>query len=114
MRSPRVLAASVAALAVISLGLVACGGSGGDSGGADSEKQAVVDQLMSELSGDGTITEDQKNCLRGKFNDFSIEDLKTIRDSQSDTEVPQALQEKVINMVMECVMPTEGASPSAS
>ena len=113
MRSSRVLAASAAALTVLSLGLAGCGGSS-SSGGGDSEKQAVIDQLMSELSNDGTITDDQKNCLRGKFDEFSIEDLKTIRDSSSDTEVPQALQEKVINMVMECVMPSDAASPMAS
>ena len=106
MRSTRVVAAVAASLTVLTLGLTGCGG----GGGGDSEKQALVDSLMNELSGDGTITEDQKSCLRGKFDEFTVDELNTLKNSQNDSEVPQALQEKVINMVMECVMPTDAAS----
>ncbi len=121
MRSKRVLAAAAATLTVLTLGLTACGGSssGGDasgdaSGGGDSAKTALVDELMAQLEGDGTITADQKNCLRDQFNGFTLEELQTIKNSTTDTDVPQALQDKVINAVMGCVMPSDAASPAAS
>lgn len=120
MRSKRVLAAAAATLTVLTLGLTACGGSSSDSsssdasGGGDSAKTALVDELMAELEGDGTITAEQKNCLRDQFNGFTLEELQTMKDSTNEDDVPQALQDKVINAVLGCVMPSDAASPAAS
>ena len=118
MRSKRVLAAAAATLTVLTLGLTACGGSSSDSSsggsGGDSAKTALVDELMAELEGDGTITAEQKNCLRDQFNGFTLEELQTMKDSTNEDDVPQALQDKVINAVLGCVMPSDAASPAAS
>lgn len=118
MRSPRLVAASAAALLVLSLGVTACGGSssgGSSSASADSAKQALVDDLMAQLEGDGTITDEQKTCLRDQFGGFTIDELTTIKDSSDGSNVPQALQDKVVNMVLTCVGGQTGApSPSAS
>ena len=112
MRSTRVLAATAAALTVVSLGLAGCGSAGGSGG--DSQKQALVDELMTQLGNDGSLSDTQKNCLRDQFNGFSVDELTQLKNSTTDTDVPKELQDKVINAVMGCVMPSDSASPAAS
>ncbi|MGI9197671.1 MAG: hypothetical protein ACR2KE_09455 [Candidatus Nanopelagicales bacterium] len=112
------LVVGAALLATLSFGVTACGGSssgGSSSAAVDTEKQGLVDELMTQLEGDGTITDEQKTCLRDQFGGFTVDELKTIKDSSDGSNVPQALQDKVVNMVLTCVGGQTGApSPAAS
>lgn len=100
MKRARVLTMGAAALAAVSLVLTGCGGSGG--GGGDSE--ALVNELMSEIEADGDLTQEQKDCLRGKFGTFSADELMLMKESENQEDVPAELQERLINAITECVM----------
>ena len=115
MRRQRIAALGAAAVLALSFGLAACGGSssGGDSGGGDSAKQAVIDELIAELEQDGNVPAGQVACNKEGFNAFTIDELTLLRDSETDTEVPTELQDKILELITGCVL-GESASPAAS
>ena len=59
---------------------------------------------MTEIEADGSLTQEQKDCLRGKFESFSGDELSLMKDSENEDEIPAELQERVINAITECVM----------
>ncbi|MFM7210817.1 MAG: hypothetical protein ACKOYQ_02260 [Actinomycetota bacterium] len=115
MQRSRVAALGAAAVLALSLGLSACGGSssGGDTGGDSAAKQQLIDELVGELESGGAVPPDQVACIKQGFNDFSVEELTVLRDSEADTEVPTELQDKILNLITGCVL-GESASPAAS
>lgn len=115
MRRQRIAALGAAAVLALSFGLAACGGSssGGDSGGGDSAKQAVIDELIAELEQDGNVPAGQVACIKEGFNAFTVDELTLLRDSETDTEVPTELQDKILELITGCVL-GESASPAAS
>lgn len=98
MKRARVLTMGAAALAAVSLVLTGCGGGGG------ADKEALVNELMTEIEADGSLTQEQKDCLRGKFESFSGDELSLMKDSENEDDIPAELQERVINAITECVM----------
>lgn len=99
MKRARVLTMGAAALAAAALVLTGCGGSGG--GG---DKEALVNELMSEIEQDGSITQEQKDCLRGKFESFSGDELALMKNSENQEDIPAELQDRLVNAITECVM----------
>ena len=99
MKRARVLTMGAAALAAAALVLTGCGGSGG--GG---DKEALVNELMSEIEQDGSITQEQKACLRGKFESFSGDELALMKNSENQEDIPAELQDRLVNAITECVM----------
>lgn len=86
-----------AGLAAAGLVLSGCGSAGGG------DKQALVDSLMSELTTDGSITTEQADCVRGKLDELSVDELTALNnDSNGDAQLPDGLEEKVSGMLMEC------------
>lgn len=114
MRTRRFLATGAAALAVMTFSLTGCGGGdGGGGGGEGSDQAALVDELMQEIEGDTPLADEQRTCLRDSFGSFSTEELTTLKETGSDTDIPADLQEKVITAVTLCIMadmPTDEAS----
>lgn len=110
MRRSRIMALALAVALSLSVGLTACS-SGGSSGGADSEKQALVDELIGELEASGDVPPEQVACIKEGFNDFTVEELTALRDSEDSGEVPTELQDKILNVITGCVL-GESASPS--
>lgn len=115
MRRSRIVAIGLAAALSLSVGLTACGGSGsgGASGGGDTEKQALVDQLIGELESSGDVPPEQVACIKEGFNGFTLEELTALRDSEDSGEVPAELQDKILNVITGCVL-GESASPAPS
>ncbi len=115
MLRSRIVALGLAAALSLSVGLTACGVSGSDgaSGGGDSEKQALVDQLIGELESSGNVPPEQVACIKEGFNGFTVEELTTLRDSEDSGEVPTELQDKILSVVTACVA-GESASPAPS
>lgn len=100
MKRARVLTMGAAALAAAALVLTGCGGSGGGGG----DKEALVNELMSEIEQDGTITQEQKDCLRGKFESFSGDELALMKNSENQEDIPAELQDRLVSAITECVM----------
>jgi hypothetical protein len=98
MRRTRLATIATAAAAAALLTLTACGG-GGDS---TTDNSALVDELMAEI-GDEGMPEGAKDCIKQSLSGFSTEELTTLRDGQTDTDVPVELQDKVIEMMTTCV-----------
>lgn len=93
----RITMTMAAGLATAGLLLSGCGSAGGG------DKQALVDGLMSELTTDGTVTTEQADCVRGKLDELSVDELTALNaDSEGDAELPAGLEEKVTGMLMEC------------
>ena len=122
MRRPRIAGLCGAAALALSLGLAGCGGGGDSSGGSpesagqeqvDSQKKAVIDELVGELEATGDVTPTQIACLKDGFNGFSLEELTLLRDSEEGTEVPADVQDRILTIVTGCVL-GESASPAAS
>jgi hypothetical protein len=90
MKRTTALAGLVLALPILIAG---CGG------GGDSEKQAIVDELRSELVSGGA-TEEQADCVMGTVGEFSIEDLKVLQDDNATPS--QEIQDKVLSALEEC------------
>ena len=89
---------ATAAAAAALLTLTACGG-GGDS---TTDNSALVDELMTEI-GDEGMPEGAKDCIKQGLSGFSTEELTTLRDGQSDTDVPVELQDKVVSLLTGCI-----------
>jgi hypothetical protein len=71
----------------------------GCGGGGDSEKQAILDDLRSELVSGGA-SEEQADCIMGAVDDLSIDDLKVLQD---DSATPsQEVQDTVMGAMAEC------------
>jgi hypothetical protein len=58
---------------------------------------------MTEI-GDEGMPEGAKDCIKQGLSGFSTEELTTLRDGQTDSDVPAELQDKVIEMMTTCVM----------
>jgi hypothetical protein len=50
------------------------------------------------------MPEGAKDCIKQGLSGFSTEELTTLRDGQTDSDVPAELQDKVIEMMTTCVM----------
>lgn len=90
MKRTTVLAGVFLALPILVAG---CGG------GADSERQAVVDALRSDLV-TGGATEEQADCVMTAIDDLSTEDLKVLQVAEA-TPSPE-IQDKVLTALSEC------------
>jgi hypothetical protein len=99
MSRSRLATIATAAVAAALLTLTACGG-GGDT---SNDNSALVDELMTEI-GDEGMPEGAKDCIKQGLSGFSTEELTTLRDGQTDSDVPAELQDKVIEMMTTCVM----------
>jgi hypothetical protein len=98
MSRSRLATIATAAVAAALLTLTACGG-GGDT---SNDNSALVDELMTEI-GDEGMPEGAKDCIKQGLSGFSTEELTTLRDGQTDSDVPVELQDKVIQMMTTCV-----------
>jgi hypothetical protein len=98
MSRSRLATIATAAAAAALLTLTACGG-GGDS---TTDNSALVDELMTEI-GDEGMPEGAKDCIKQGLSGFSTEELTTLRDGQTDTDVPVELQDKVVSLLTGCI-----------
>jgi hypothetical protein len=98
MSRSRLATIATAAAAAALLTLTACGG-GGDT---SNDNAALVDELMAEI-GDEGMPEGAKDCIKQGLSGFSTEELTALRDGESDSDVPVELQDKVIEMMTNCV-----------
>jgi hypothetical protein len=98
MGRSRLATIATAAAAAALLTLTACGG-GGDS---TTDNSALVDELMTEI-GDEGIPESAKDCIKQGLSGLSTEELATLRDGQTDTDVPVELQDKVVSLLTGCI-----------
>lgn len=71
----------------------------GCGGGGDSEKQAILDELRTELVSGGA-SEEQADCIMGSVDDLSIDDLKVLQDDNATPS--QEIQDKVMAAMAEC------------
>ena len=95
----RLATIATAAAAAALLTLTACGGGGGDT---SNDNTALVDELMAEI-GDEGMPEGAKDCIKQGLSGFSTEELTALRDGETDSDVPVELQDKVIEMMTNCV-----------
>lgn len=98
MSRSRLATIAAAAAAAALLTLTACGG-GGDT---SNDNSALVDELMAEI-GDEGMPEGAKDCIKQGLSGFSTEELTALRDGETDSDVPVELQDKVIEMMTNCV-----------
>ena len=98
MSRSRIATIATAAAAAALLTLTACGGGGGSS----TDNSALVDELMAEI-GDEGMPEGAKDCIKQGLSGFSTEELTTLRDGETDSDVPVELQDKVIALMTGCV-----------
>lgn len=98
MNRTRLATLATAAAAAALLTLTACGGGGGSS----TDNSALVDELMAEIGNEG-MPEGASDCIRQGLSGFSTEELTTLRDGDTDADVPVALQEKVVALLTGCV-----------
>lgn len=98
MSRSRLATIATAAVAAALLTLTACGG-GGDS---TTDNSALVDELMTEI-GDEGMPEGAKDCIKQGLSGFSTEELTTLRDGETDTDVPVELQDKVVSLLTGCI-----------
>jgi hypothetical protein len=98
MSRSRLATIATAAAAAALLTLTACGG-GGDS---TTDNSALVDELMTEI-GDEGMPEGAKDCIKQGLSGFSTEELTTLRDGETDTDVPVELQDKVVSLLTGCI-----------
>ena len=99
MTRTRLATLATAAAAAALLTLTACGGGGSDS---TTDNAALVDELMAEIGNEG-MPEGASDCIRQGLSGFSTEELTTLRDGDTDADVPVALQEKVVALLTGCV-----------
>ena len=99
MSRSRLATIATAAAAAALLTLTACGGGGGVS---TTDNTALVDELMAEI-GDEGMPEGARDCIKQGLSGFTTEELTTLRDGETDADVPEELQGKVIEMMTGCV-----------
>ena len=99
MTRTRLATLATAAAAAALLTLTACGGGGSDS---TTDNAALVDELMAEI-GDEGMPEGAKDCIKQGLSGFSTEELTTLRDGETESDVPAELQDKVISMITGCM-----------
>ncbi|MFM7210816.1 MAG: hypothetical protein ACKOYQ_02255 [Actinomycetota bacterium] len=93
----RMTLAVAAGISALGLVLAGCGSAGGG------DKDALVDGLMSELTTNGDVTPEQGDCVRGKLNELSVDELTALNnDSTGDAAITPELEEKITGMLMEC------------
>ena len=98
MSRSRLATIATAAAAAALLTLTACGGSSSES----TDNSALVDELMAEI-GDEGMPEGARDCIKQGLSGFTTEELTTLRDGETDADVPEELQGKVIEMMTGCV-----------
>ena len=98
MSRSRLATIATAAAAAALLTLTACGGGGGST----TDNSALVDELMTEI-GDEGMPEGAKDCIKQGLSGFSTEELTTLRDGETDTDVPVELQDKVVSLLTGCI-----------
>lgn len=98
MSRSRLATIATAAAAAALLTLTACGG-GGDS---TTDNSALIDELMTEI-GDEGMPEGAKDCIKQGLSGYSTEELTTLRDGETDSDVPVELQDKVVSLLTGCI-----------
>ena len=98
MSRSRLATIATAAAAAALLTLTACGGGSGST----TDNSALVDELMAEI-GDEGMPEGAKDCIKQGLSGFSTEELTTLRDGETDSDVPTELQDKVISLLTGCI-----------
>lgn len=66
------------------------------------EREAVVDELMTEI-GDEGMPEGAKDCIKQGLSGLSTEELTALRDGETDADVPVDLQDKVVSLLTRCI-----------
>ena len=99
MSRSRLATIATAAAAAALLTLTACGGGSSDT---TTDNTALVDELMAEI-GDEGMPEGAKDCIKQGLSGFSTEELTTLRDGETDSDVPVELQDKVVSMITNCM-----------
>lgn len=99
MSRSRLATIATAAAAAALLTLTACGGGSSDT---TTDNTALVDELMAEI-GDEGMPEGAKDCIKQGLSGFSAEELTTLRDGETDSDVPVELQDKVVSMITNCM-----------
>jgi hypothetical protein len=92
------------AAAALSAALVLTGCSGGDSGGDSAQRQASIDSIMSTLTDDGSLSEEQSTCVRSGLEAYSDDELVILDTAERGADVPEELQERVIEMLNGCLL----------
>ncbi|MFM8773967.1 MAG: hypothetical protein ACKOFP_09070 [Actinomycetota bacterium] len=93
----RMTLAASAGICAFGLVLIGCGSAGGG------DKDALVNSLMEELTTNGSVTTEQGDCVRGKLNELSVDELTALNnDSTGDAAITPELEEKITGMLMEC------------
>ena len=95
-RTARIVTAG--AVAVL-LTLTACGSSGDPA-----QRQASIDSIMTSLTEDGALTDDQATCVRTGLDAYSDEELVVLDTAERGQEVPEDLQDRVIEMLNGCLL----------
>lgn len=99
MSRSRLATIATAAAAAALLTLTACGGGGSES---TTDNSALVDELMAEI-GDEGMPEGAQDCIKQGLSGFSTEELTTLRDGETDADVPAELQTKVVDLLTGCI-----------
>lgn len=99
MSRSRLATIATAAAAAALLTLTACGGGGSET---TTDNTALVDELMAEI-GDEGMPEGAKDCIKQGLSGFSTEELTTLRDGETDADVPAELQTKVVDLLTGCI-----------
>lgn len=97
--------------AVVSASLLAVMVVAGCGSGADAEKQEIISGFVSELEMDGALPEEEKDCLVAKFDQFSVEELRALKNSTAQEEVSEDLQDKLVELVQQCFMSGASQAP---
>jgi len=92
------MALAAGLIAAASITLTGCGGGGGSS----TDNTALVDELMQQI-GDQGMPEGATDCIRTALMGFSTDELETLKNGETDADVPQELQTKVFDMMTGCI-----------
>lgn len=97
MRPVRALTIVAGFMAVASISLTGCGG-----GGSSSDNSALVDEIMQEIGNEG-LDDNALSCIREALGGYTTEELETLKNGETDADVPAELQTKVVDMMMTCI-----------
>ena len=88
---------------VVFAALLVLGACGDDSdGGGDGDTETLREQLVDELTADGTLSEDDANCIAdGVFEELDSETIQAF--AAQEGEPPEGFEETMIDITFECV-----------
>jgi len=103
MSATRISRIAASGAVVVLLALTACS-SAGDSTGDPAQRQASIDSIMAMLTEDGTLTDVQASCVRTGLDAYTEEELVILDTAERGKEVPEELQDRVIEMLNGCLL----------